>query len=50
MILSPIGMLPAAHGAGLVHACIVTSGSGAVMFIPPPFTRPDTDCMHGEQH
>ena len=45
---SPLGKLPPSHALGLVHACLVANGSGAVMFIPPPFDIPDTDCMHGE--
>ena len=48
LIASPIGMLPASHGAGLVHACMVTMANGAaVMFIAPPFNPPDFDCRHG---
>ncbi len=48
LLASPIGMLPPSHAHGLVHACMFANGSGAVMFIPPPFNIPDTDCMHGE--
>jgi hypothetical protein len=48
LLESPIGMLPPSHAMGLVHACLMANGSGAVMFIPPPFDIPDTDCMHGE--
>jgi hypothetical protein len=48
LIPSPIGMLPAAHGAGLVHACLMTMDNGTVLFIAPPFfPMPDFDCMHG---
>lgn len=47
LIASPIGMLPAAHARGLVHACLVVDGT-VVTFIPPPFNVPDTNCMHGE--
>jgi len=48
LLPSPIGLLPPTHALGLVHACLIANGSGAVMFIPPPFDIPDTDCMHGE--
>lgn len=48
LLPSPIGMLPPSHALGLVHACLMANGSGAVVFIPPPFDIPDTDCMHGE--
>lgn len=48
LIASPVGMLPAAHGAGLVQACTVTMANGAaVTFIAPPFNPPDFDCRHG---
>jgi hypothetical protein len=50
LIASPMGTLPAAHGAGLVQACTSANGSGAVTFIAPPFFIPDTDCRHGEGH
>ena len=49
LFTTPFGThLPAAHGTGLVQACLSTSGSEVVSFVPPPFVLPDTDCMHGE--
>ena len=42
------GPIPAAHGTGLVQACLMAAQSGVVNFIPPPPGATDTDCMHGE--
>jgi hypothetical protein len=43
------GMIPAAHGAGLVQACLATRahGNGVAAFAPPPFGTADVDCRHG---
>jgi hypothetical protein len=43
------GNIPAAHGAGLVQACLATraNGNGVVAFAPPPFGTADLDCRHG---
>ena len=52
LIPSPIGMLPPAHGAGLVTACLkLMENATPVKFVAPPIPpfvdEPDFDCMHG---
>jgi hypothetical protein len=50
LFFSPVlGFLPAAHGTGLVQACLATraNGNGVVSFAPPPFGTADADCRHG---
>ena len=45
LIPSPLGMLPAAHAAGLVMACMSTNENPSVAhFAAPPFF---TGCQHG---
>ena len=47
LIINPFGqILPAAHGAGLPHACLMLMGNSSVAAIlaPPSFTG----CFHGQ--
>ncbi len=42
-------MIPAAHGLGLVQACLVhrENGNEVVAFAPPPLGTADVNCQHG---
>jgi hypothetical protein len=47
LIINPFGdILPAAHGAGLVHGCLMLmeNNSAAAILAPPSFTG----CHHGD--
>jgi hypothetical protein len=50
LFFSPVlGFLPAAHGNGLVKACLATRAHGneVVSFAPPPLGTADVNCQHG---